>query len=102
RAAGSARCHRCEVGGHRALRPGWVQDERVLTIALILAGLAALLHVYIWVLESLRWEAPSTRRTFGTSAEQARVTKPLAFNQGFYNLFLAIVTAAGIIAAGTN
>lgn len=65
--------------------------------ALVFAGLAALLHVYIFVLESLRWTAPRTRAAFGTTAEQAEATRELAFNQGFYNLFLAIVTAAGIV-----
>lgn len=64
--------------------------------ALVLAGLAALLHVYIWVMESLTWTSPRTRATFGTSQQEAEATKELAFNQGFYNLFLAIVTAAGI------
>lgn len=67
------------------------------TLAVVLAALAALIHVYIFVLESLRWTAPSTRATFGTTVQQAEVTKPLAFNQGFYNLFLAIVTAVGVI-----
>jgi putative membrane protein len=66
--------------------------------ALIFAGLAALLHVYIWVMESFMWTAPRTRATFGTTAEEAETTKLLAFNQGFYNLFLAIVTAVGIVA----
>ena len=68
----------------------------MIAVALLFAGLAALLHVYIFVLESLRWTAPRTRAVFGTSAEDAETTKSLAFNQGFYNLFLAIVTAAGI------
>lgn len=67
-------------------------------VALIFAGLAALLHVYIFVLESLRWTAPRTRAVFGTTAEEAQTTKTLAFNQGFYNLFLAVVTAVGIAA----
>ena len=73
-------------------------------VALIFAGLAALLHVYIFVLESLRWTAPRTRAVFGTTAEEAQTTKMLAFNQGFYNLFLAVVTAVGIaaIAAGAQ
>ena len=66
--------------------------------ALVFAALAALLHVYIFVLESLRWTAPRTRATFGTTAQEAEITKPLAFNQGFYNLFLAVVTVAGIVA----
>lgn len=68
----------------------------MIVAALIFAGLAALLHVYIFVLESFRWTAPRTRATFGTTAEEAQTTKMLAFNQGFYNLFLAIVTAVGI------
>ncbi|QSE92553.1 DUF1304 domain-containing protein [Rhodococcus pseudokoreensis] len=65
---------------------------------LVLAALASALHVYIFVLESVLWTAPRTRATFGTSAEEAAATKELAFNQGFYNLFLAIVTAVGIVA----
>ncbi len=71
----------------------------MLIAALVFAALAALIHVYIFVLESLRWTAPATRKTFGTSETDALATKELAFNQGFYNLFLAIVAAAGIIAA---
>jgi putative membrane protein len=58
--------------------------------------LAALLHIYIWVLESFRWNEPATRRTFGVSEEDARVLAPMAFNQGFYNLFLAIITLVGV------
>jgi len=74
----------------------------MITAALIFAALAALLHVYIFVMESLTWTSPRTRATFGTSVEEAQTTKPLAFNQGFYNLFLAVVTVIGIvlIAAG--
>ena len=64
---------------------------------LIFAGLAALLHVYIWVMESLTWTSARTRATFGTTQEEALATKELAFNQGFYNLFLAIVSAVGVI-----
>ncbi|MHA7270238.1 DUF1304 domain-containing protein [Arthrobacter sp. HLT1-20] len=74
----------------------------MLTNSLVLAAIAALIHVYIFVLESLRWTAPGTRRTFGLSEAEALATKDLAFNQGFYNLFLAVVTAVGIglVAAG--
>jgi putative membrane protein len=66
--------------------------------ALVFAALAALVHMYIWVLESLLWTAPRTRAVFGTSEEEAATTKLLALNQGFYNLFLAAVTVVGIIA----
>jgi putative membrane protein len=68
----------------------------MITTALVFAALAALLHVYIFVMESLTWTSPRTRATFGTTAEEAETTKLLAFNQGFYNLFLAIVTGIGI------
>ena len=67
---------------------------------LIFAGLAALLHVYIWTMESLTWTSARTRATFGISEEEAVATKELAFNQGFYNLFLAIITAIGIVIGG--
>ncbi|WP_319432627.1 DUF1304 domain-containing protein [Mycobacterium sp. RTGN5] len=66
--------------------------------ALIFAGLAALLHVYIFTMESLTWTTPRTRATFGTTAEEAETTKLMALNQGFYNLFLAIVSVVGIVA----
>lgn len=65
----------------------------------VLAALAALIHVYIFFLESLAWTGEAARRTFGLeSRDMAEVTKPLAFNQGFYNLFLAIEIVAGIVA----
>ncbi|HIT77151.1 MAG TPA: DUF1304 domain-containing protein [Candidatus Avipropionibacterium avicola] len=65
--------------------------------AAVLAGLAALLHVYIFVMESLTWTSDTTRATFGLSPTQAEATKEMAFNQGFYNLFLAIVTGVGLV-----
>lgn len=66
-------------------------------IAAIFALLAALIHVYIFILESFQWNKESTRRTFGVrSATDAEVLKPMAFNQGFYNLFLAVGTLLGI------
>jgi len=70
----------------------------MLTAAVMFAALAALLHVYIFVMESVTWTSPRTRATFGTTAEEAETTKLLAFNQGFYNLFLAIVSAVGVVA----
>ena len=65
-------------------------------LILIIAGLSGLLHVFIFIMESFRWEEESTRKTFGTTPEQAATTRQLAFNQGFYNLFLALAAFAGI------
>jgi putative membrane protein len=67
---------------------------------LVFATLAALLHVYIFVMESLTWTSARTRATFGTTPETAETTKELAFNQGFYNLFLAIMTVVGVVIGG--
>jgi putative membrane protein len=69
----------------------------VLVVGLVLAGLSALLHVYIWVMESFAWTGARARATFGTTPDEAAATRELAFNQGFYNLFLAIVVAVGIV-----
>lgn len=65
--------------------------------ALVLAGVAALVHVFIFYLESVVWTGAKARSTFGLTEEEAVATRSLAFNQGFYNLFLAITTAVGIV-----
>lgn len=73
-------------------------------IALIFAGLAAALHVLFFWLESVSWRTPRTWRTFGLpSQEHADITAPMAYNQGFYNLFLAVgtFTGIGIVTAST-
>ena len=49
-------------------------------VALGFAVLAALMHLYIFWMESLRWERPETRKVFGTPPEQAATTRRLAYN----------------------
>ena len=66
-------------------------------VGLILAGLAALIHVYIFYMESVAWTTPKVRATFGMSEDEAQATKGMAFNQGFYNLFLALTVAVGAV-----
>lgn len=68
----------------------------LIVVALALAALAAAVHVFIFYLESVAWTGSLARRTFGFSREDAVTTQALAFNQGFYNLFLAIATLLGI------
>lgn len=64
----------------------------------VLVGLAGLIHLYIWALETLLWRRPSTWRTFGVrSQEDADTVRPMAFNQGFYNLFLAAGVVLGLL-----
>ena len=69
----------------------------MIVVGCLFAGVAAAVHVYIFVLESLLWTGDRARATFGTTPEEAETTRALAFNQGFYNLFLAVVTVVGIV-----
>lgn len=71
---------------------------------LVLAGIAAVVHVFIFYLESIGWTGGLARKTFGTTREEAEAQRELAFNQGFYNLFLAVAVVVGIIvyAAGQH
>lgn len=62
----------------------------------ILAAIAGVIHVAFFVLESFLFTKPAGRKIFGTSEADAETMKFLAFNQGFYNLFLAIGTFVGI------
>ncbi len=68
-----------------------------MTAIMWLAAIAAgLVHVVIFCMESLLWTTPQVRARFRQSPEQADATKLFAFNQGFYNLFLALGTLAGL------
>lgn len=70
----------------------------MLIAGVILAALAGAFHVYIFVLESVRWTEPATRRIFGVRSQaDAETMRQLAFNQGFYNLFLALAAFLGVI-----
>lgn len=56
----------------------------------VASAAAVLLHVLFFAEESLLWMKPAIyQKTFGFTLEEAQVTRVLAYNQGFYNLFLA-------------
>jgi len=65
----------------------------VMWLAAILAGVV---HVGIFCMESLWWTTPKVRQRFRQAPEQAHATRLFAFNQGFYNLFLATGTFVGL------
>ena len=72
-------------------------------IAVAAAGIAALIHVYFFVLESLWFMRPAVWGRFGLdSAEHAEITRSFAYNQGFYNLFLAAGVAIGLLLVATG
>lgn len=71
--------------------------------AQILALVAALLHVGFFYLESIAFSRPATWARFGLrTQEQADIVRPMAFNQGFYNLFLAAGIVGGLVLIATG
>jgi putative membrane protein len=67
-------------------------------IGLIVAGMAATLHVAFFVLESVLFRLPAGKKIFGVRPENDSATLRLfAVNQGVYNLALAIVVFVGIV-----
>ena len=59
--------------------------------------IVALSHAGFLVLEMFLWERPIGRRIFGTTPEQAKLSAPLAANQGLYNGFLAAGLVWGVL-----
>jgi putative membrane protein len=76
-------------------------------VTVIFALVAAGIHVYIFLLESVRWRHPGAWTKFGVRSQaDADTLRPMAYNQGFYNLFLAagagIGAVLGVAAGGTS
>ncbi|MGK8523367.1 DUF1304 domain-containing protein [Nocardia asteroides] len=69
----------------------------MLWVVQIFAVAAALLHVGIFVMESVRFTDPKVYKgVFRISEAELPSVRPWAFNQGFYNLFLAVATLVGV------
>ena len=67
-------------------------------IGSIFVFIAAVIHLLIFFMESVLWSRPAIWKRFGLrSQEEADIVKPMAFNQGFYNVFLAIGAGIGLI-----
>jgi putative membrane protein len=65
-------------------------------------GISIFFHTCAFIMESILFMRPKTFKLFGLrSAEDAGIVKLMAFNQGFYNLFLALVLLVGLILAQT-
>lgn len=66
--------------------------------ASVFAIIAALLHVVFFLFESVLWTRPSVWPRFGIKSQaDAEVLRPMALNQGYYNLFLAVGVVVGVI-----
>jgi putative membrane protein len=77
--------------------------DHVHPLVQIFAAVAAALHAVIFVMESVVWSKPAVWRSFGVASQaDADTVRPMAFNQGFYNLFLAIGIVVGLIIGGAS
>jgi putative membrane protein len=65
-------------------------------LKLAFAGIAALIHILFFYLEIISWGTKATNKIFMVSQEMVQNCKDMAFNQGFYNLFLVIGMIIGI------
>ncbi|GIT81810.1 membrane protein [Leifsonia sp. LS1] len=75
----------------------------MIVLATVVVTLAAALHIAIFFMESIAWGRPSVWKRFGVANQEAAdTTKPMAYNQGFYNLFLAIGAVIGLILYGVG
>lgn len=66
----------------------------------LIALAPALLHVFIFWIETWGWGKPSSNRAFGVKPEEVETLRPWAFNQGWYNLFLAVAVLGGLVWGG--
>ncbi|WP_431279018.1 DUF1304 domain-containing protein [Leifsonia poae] len=67
-------------------------------IGTILIGAAVIVHVGFFAMESVLWSSPGVWRRFGIPDQRdADAVRPMAYNQGFYNLFLAGGAAVGLV-----
>lgn len=76
-----------------------METARVNIVSQLAVVVASLIHVMIFVMESVLFSRASIHRgTFGVAPDDLPAVRPWAFNQGFYNLFLAVGGIAGLIA----
>ncbi|MGV8978387.1 MAG: DUF1304 domain-containing protein [Cellulomonas sp.] len=74
----------------------------MLIAAVVIAALAGLLHVWIFVMESVLFARPSIHSRFAVRTHDVPVVRPWAYNQGFYNLFLGAGALVGAVVAANG
>jgi putative membrane protein len=73
------------------------------SIAILAAAIAALIHLWFFAMESLWFMRPTVWRRFGIASEaDASIVRSFAYNQGFYNLFLAVGVTIGLALVATG
>ncbi|WP_027342273.1 DUF1304 domain-containing protein [Hamadaea tsunoensis] len=71
-------------------------------VAQLFAVIAGLIHVLIFAMEALLFTRPEVYRRFRADPHDVPAIRPWAFNQGFYNLFLAVGALAGVLVVHTG
>lgn len=72
-------------------------------VAQVFAGVAALIHVMVWVWESFLFRRPGIHKgIFRVATEHVPQVLLWSFNVGFYNLFLGMGTIIGLVAVNTG
>ena len=75
----------------------------MLKVAKIFAGLAGIIHVLFFLMESVLWLNPSVHSVFLVeSIANAEILDVYVKNQGYYNLFLAFGMFAGLFMLNGN
>ena len=74
-----------------------MNHSQAVTLASFIAFFIGCFHVAIFWLESLAWGKPITLKIFRLKADEVVASRLFAFNQGFYNLFLAIAIFLGLL-----
>ncbi|WP_436497353.1 DUF1304 domain-containing protein [Actinokineospora sp. HUAS TT18] len=72
-------------------------------IAQVFAGIAALVHIVVWVWESFLFRRPGIHKgIFSVPSEDVPAVMLWSFNVGFYNLFLGSGTVIGLVMLNTG
>jgi putative membrane protein len=71
-------------------------------IAQVFALIAAAAHIGAFVMESLLFQRPAVQRLLLRHASDSAAVRLWAFNQGFYNLFVAVGAVVGVILWATG
>lgn len=75
----------------------------LLIIGSVFLFVAALVHLLIFFVESVLWTKPRVWQRFGVKSQaDADTLKPVMYNQGFYNVFLALGAGVGLVMMGSE
>jgi putative membrane protein len=78
-------------------------NDVFLVIGSVFVFVAAVLHLVFFFFESVLWSRPRVWRRFGVrSQEDADTLRFMAYNQGFYNVFLALGAGTGLVLLGSG